>query len=305
MTVVERVTDRATQRVTEEVSQRVEARTAEVERRLEDLADEMARRRSAVGEQHRATVDALEDVSWESVASALAAANRINALSSGRVVAAAADDPAGIKVIFSWGSRQLDPGWGDEGIWSEPELLLELEPPDGSFPNGGRMVVEELWSHGEDPVNVGGRLEEALVRAGWWDGAESFDWPEAIRNFRRTIDIAVGSRRKLSGAWQVDGPVVEVVGDDWVITTTGVYAPSRDFSLAASEFPTEPPLRRVVASTDRPKFQPDAPSWADRAEFEHVIRVALEEFHLRGSPMAALVGHSSWRPSGDDPVAPG
>lgn len=117
---VVRASERAVQKVTVEVEEHLQRRTDELSARIDDLQSQISRRMEARAQtQDRAVAD-LETPTYTTVTEALTAANRSGALSGGVVTVQPSSDPAGIGLIFRWGTHT------DQG-GNQPGLRLEVE----------------------------------------------------------------------------------------------------------------------------------------------------------------------------------
>ena len=272
---------------TREVVERTEAAVRAVDARADDRARDFDTRLSDLeamtSERVReneakadATVSALDQVSFGTVTKAMALASRKRAMAyPGRVQVQASDDVEGIWITFSWGSdRQSGQPMGGSELIIEADL--EQRPGERGAP-----VCEIRWMPDQSAPDVGAALKEEIERCGRWEGEGTLDWGLAVRNLRRTIDVAVRSRRRDEGAWHLGGRLFLIVGTDWALTEAGVEAPGHNFIMAGDEFPG--------ASGDRPGLAyrhpgpadwdpPPPPEWANQSEWRFLMKRARSIF---------------------------
>lgn len=309
----------ATREEVRQAERRFQQTADEISSRLDDLQGEVdARVRQAASEQDR-TISGLDtDVSFKTVTGVLAEANRLGAVHRGRVIVQASADPDGMSLIFFWGTTRNHPR-GESTPHLDIEVRDETDSPSppqvrlvsGSDPGpsgsgvdrtvGGRPHIQVEWEPQQSAADVGQVLVENLQRNDMWRGEGTLDWGLAIRNLQRSVKVAIASRRRDPGEWHLGGTLIELVGDDWAITTAAVECPPRDYRLPESDFPqrtADRSRRPVEALGPNPlnTWQPERPDWADPDEWARVVRRAKRYFPFPlGVPVALLSDH--WIPS--------
>lgn len=253
----------ASTRAVADVRNEVQAQTEALQGRIDGLQaslEDRLRRRAA---QQDEAVAALDQVSFEHITAALEEANRLGALADGSLTVQAAADPDGLALEFRWGVRP-------QNARVEPALEISARiEPDMDSP-GPRPIIEVEWLPYESPAQVGERLVEQLQQAGDWQGPETLDWGAAMRNFRRSLETAIRSRRRDPGAWALHGPLYELVGDEWAITEAGLECPPRDYFLPEDQFP-EGELGGRSRLSVRNDWRPPCPGWCDEATWDRVL----------------------------------
>ncbi len=261
---------REVRRETRALDERFEARTSELESRLDRLTDATA---EAVAQRHLsqdATLARLsQEVSFETVTSALEEAKRLNAIDPFlfRVKATPALD--GLRVEFSW--VELEPS--DRP--AERVFRLELWSPDPET----RAALSQQWLtwKPEQPAPaVGDAVVLALERAGLFRDSQTFDWGLTISELQRSLEVAIAARRADPGALRLQGRLIERVNDDWMLTDAGIECPSHSFLLSEDSFPSRPsfPARRqTLSDATAPDFQPSAPSWVSADTWAQLLRL--------------------------------
>lgn len=286
---VGRVASQVAEQVTSSVADRFDSRTSDLEHRIDDLASEVEVRREARSRKAAAAVEALDLVSFDSVTEALRLANDINALHGGVARVHASPRASGLRLEFRWGRSVRDDGWSRRQV-GEPKLTVAALAGDEVPERDARYVLEVEWLPEESAARVGDKLAEELTRLGWWtDGG--FDWPRALRNLQRTVDVSITSRRRAGGGWRLGGAVVELVGSDWAVSEAGLEAPDRRYLVSAEQFPSI--SWGSAGQLIRPQ-EPERPTWADADEWVHLLKVAWGTFP--DADRAAVVVTPSWIP---------
>lgn len=289
---VVRAGQRAVQEVAEQVEGRLKQRTDELSARVADLQTQVEQRMQARAEEQDRKIGALgDDVSYDTVTTALTEANQLRAIKRGQVTVQAAEDPDGVALIFKWDAHRtvydlgvLLQGYGDRTkagtCGDEPFGLpgrgpcLEIEArieADFEF-SGGRPLIEVEWRPDDPPAAVADRLNQQLQREGRWHGPSTLDWTLALHNLQRSLKLAVASRRDGDGAgpWRLHGALHELVGEDWAITEAGIeHRQHNDVILPESDFP-QTPNRRSGKPVDT--WPPACPSYANADEWERLLR---------------------------------
>lgn len=289
---VVRAGQRAVQETAEQVEGRLKQRTDELSARIADLQRQVEQRMQARAEEQDRRIVALgDDVSYDTVTTALTEANRLRAISGGQVTVQAAEDPDGVALIFKWGTHRSAVynlgallGRGDlteAGTCGyEPFGLPSLSPcleiearieADFEF-SGGRPLFEVEWRPEDPPAAVADRLNQQLQREGRWHNPSTLDWTLALRNLQHSLELAVTSRRDGDGAgpWRLHGALHELVGEDWAITEAGIeHRQHNGVILAESDFP-QTRNRRSGKPVDT--WSPACPSYANADEWERLLR---------------------------------
>jgi hypothetical protein len=282
---------------------RFETRARGIEGRLDELGEATRARIQAEDAAMDAAVAALaETATYETVTEAMLQASDLRALVAGTAHVQACPTPDVLDLTFEWVRRTRDLG----RVGANRFLRIGADVWAHINRGGPLPVIETVWESGEPAEEVGRRLTRLLQEAGGVPD-EGFDWPLALRNLQRTIDVAVRARRKDSGAWRLVGALFELVGDDWALTEAGVESPPHTYVLSQSEFPDRNrPMHTYFDERGLPKTQPpwppEAPAWAEAAEWASVIRRGERWFPR--SPMAGLY-ETEYVPERSDSEKPG
>jgi hypothetical protein len=241
-----------------------------------------------------------ESPSFETITEALQIANYMNAFVDGIATVQGGTDPADDKVVdlenplsvrvrFLWGNHPGATGPSllvqvvcDEDLYlSAHQELIE----NGFYPrnNNDRLCCEIVWKPDSRAENVGAQIRAALISEGIYRGEATFEWGKAITELRRTISVAIASRR--GGAW-LAASLGELVGDDWAITRAGVeYKYQQEFGpvFMEEDFPSWYPGGRDYhdpeSSWHLPQSPPEVPKPSDR-----LLTRAAAYLPLRNSP---------------------
>lgn len=192
-------------------------------------------------------------------------ANSLRALANGIATVAGSARRDGIYLKFLWGVHESVGRFGEPGGLSldiEVRIEADMKSP------GPRPFIKIVWDSGESAADVGAKLIDRLQRAGRWDGDATLDWPLALRNLQRTLEVAIRSRRRDPGAWHLHGALFELVGNEWAIAEGGIECPSRNYIFRGDDFPD---TRFIRPGEHQPWSQPDAPAWANEAEWAWLI----------------------------------
>lgn len=249
----------------------------EAESRFESRAQALTARLDQLGEQFRAGLDARataqdavlqvldDDVSFDTVTAALEAANDIGALADGFATVQGSVDPDELAVEFRWFTTSWPPR--REGGFA-PELTLAAQVEADFYIDGARPVMQVTWAPGQSAIDVGLALAGQLQQRGRWKSPGSLDWEQTIRNLRHTLDVAIRSQRRDSGAWYLGGPLIELIGNDWALSAAGIEHRDHGLVLAKSEFPDRPSRFGGTPA----EWNPEKPDWTDPAEWARLIR---------------------------------
>ncbi|MBM2623617.1 hypothetical protein JIG36_49835 [Actinoplanes sp. LDG1-06] len=270
--------EQAVHRTTDEVSKQAGERERELRTRLDDLQVTLEQRlqEHAAGQDERVALLAQEPT-FENLTGLLTEANKLEAFDNGRITVHASGDPDGLALRFSWhfnpDERERPQG---------PHLDIEVRTQDEVKSPTRRRVITLEWLPSESAVDVAEKVVARLREAGLWQGRESLDWQLALKNLQQSINVGMAARRRDGGAWPLTGSLVELVGDDWAITTNGLVCRSRNFSVAGGRLDRKLP------------FPQSGPDWADPDEWYRVVSRARTVF-----PRTYEVpqpGQGTWRP---------
>lgn len=283
---VTQVSVAASRAATTAVDTRIYERDREVEARLDQLDQRMADVLAERSRRQDAAVRALDIPTYETVADALAEANRLGALANGRVMVQASTALDELGLQFSWGQDAGDGRFGSPG---GPVLTVHGEVYADEQSVGGRPVIETPWQPGEPAHTVGLRIRAQLETSGRWHGEGTLDWPMALRNLQRSLDIAIRSRRRDDSEGLLQGALFELVGEDWAITEAGLECPRHKYLRPETSFPERPGRGRRAGNKedDYESWMPEQPAWTESELWELLIRRAKPRFPIRRGPMSA------------------
>lgn len=217
-----RFTRTVARRVEESTRQFVQAETRALTSRLDDLEADLKRRREATRETQRQYVDAItEDISYDTLSSALQEASRVGAIVDGLTVSGSPKMPS-VLATFSWATRQLTRGDGlvlDDGSTHHLNVRVVLQKRPGDF---GVPQYEHDWQEEERPVEVAEALEQQLRQGGRLAEAKVFDFGFALSNLQAGLRLAMEEQHAAPGEERLRGQLREVLQDGWVVTTEGI-----------------------------------------------------------------------------------
>lgn len=272
---------------------------------LQEPVDTLRERTAAVLRTEDERVDRImaafgESPSFETITEALQIANYMNAFVDGIATVQGGADPAddkevdlenplSVRVRFLWGSHPGAPGSSllvqvvcDEDLY----LSAHQELIGNGFnrrDTNDRLCYEIVWKPDHRAENVGAQIREGLISEGIYRGKATFEWGKAITELRRTIGVAIASRR--GGAWPA-ASLFELVGGDWAITRVGVeYKDREEFGpvFMEEDFPSWYPggrdYRDPESSWHLPQSPPGVPEPSDR-----LLTRAAAYLPLRNSP---------------------
>ncbi len=272
------------------VDERIEAANEQISLRMNQLEELMEVRQQQRRSHHDAAIDAMDEPTFETVASAMAVANKIGAIRYGRITVQGSLDPDELGLTFSWG---YDYGDGRFGIGGRNGLIVHAELYsdifDGSV-QGGRPVIEVEWKPGDAADRIGMELREQLERRGRWISDNTLRWVTALRNLQSALDIAVKSRRRDEGSPWLVGALSDYIDDLWMITEAGLECPARRFILSGDEFPKRTFRPWAGEGSD---WNPQRPPWVDQVTWERLIRRGRLRFPVRRGPSSAI---PTWMP---------
>jgi hypothetical protein len=285
---------RAVAEAAEQVEERLEQQTEALSARIDDLQEQVDRRmQDRAQEQDRKIANLREVASFDTVTEAMTEANRFRAIVWGGVTVPASSDPDGIAVTFRWGfdrNKMLT-----DGPRPRLDIIVTIEA-DFDLP-GLRPYIATPWEPSETPAEVADRLIQALQLAGRWNGPGTLDWPLALRNLHRALELAVTSRRdgQAVGTWRLHGALYELIGEDWAITEAGVEnRADSNVVLRESDFP---------ATSHKPwgkpadEWPPEKPQWATAEEWDRVLRHGERKLPMDHGPVATSPIWTPWTQS--------
>ncbi len=271
----------------QQVEQRLEARTQALSTRIDDLQAQVAGRMQQRAQQGDAKVAALaDDINYDSITAALTEANDLGAIHWGRIAVRASTDLDGVVLIFKWGLDLRAPARG-------PVLEIEARIEADLKRHGGRRIIAVEWGRGEPYVDVFDRLNRELQSLGRWHGPDTVNWSLAMENFRRSLDLAITSRRdgSAAGPWRLNGALYELVGDDWAVTEAGIESRAANgVVLAEAEFPEDD--FRNPYEPEKP-WNPPAPEGVPAEQWDRLLRLGRR---VHPQPPAIMLTAPTWVP---------
>jgi hypothetical protein len=286
----------------------VTGKVTDLQERVDTLTERTNNLLRARDERVDQNIMALDDSpSFETITAALQDANDMKAFVDGIATVQGGKDPSddrdvdlgnplSVRVRFLWGSH---PGAPDASLLvqvvCDQGQYLNAHPEFYGSPldNNDQKVYEIVWQPGNPPEDVGAEIRQGLVSEGLYRGGDAFEWGKTIIELKRTISVAVASRR--GGEWPT-APLFEVVGDDWAITREGVeYRYSREFGpvFMEEDFPSiypGGPNYNVPDFTFR--WPPQSPSGVPQPS-DRVLTRAAAYLPLRNFPPNTPTG---WKP---------
>jgi hypothetical protein len=252
-----------------------------LQKKLDELDEAQARN------ENRILATLGDEISFVSVASAMAVANTLRSLAEGEATIRASLEPR-IDITFSWREHARD------GRFSEPGgTILTVTAHVDADPGGGTPVIQATWMPADTPETVMSRINNQLIQQDRWNGPKTINWGQVFRDLRTAIQLSVSyKRREQNVPWRLHGALYEMHGNDWAITEAGVeYRPTGTVVLSEHEFPED---RVNMMSTSLDGWSPALPQGANAAEWQHVLWRGLWHLPVRRGPMAS---RPSWWPS--------
>ena len=290
---VRRVGKAATEAASAAAEARVDERTRELSARLDQLDQLMSEELRGVHEVQDEAVRDLAVPTFESVAGALATANKIGALKNGHVTVQASESIEELGLIFSWGMELGDGRFGREGKLS---LSIEAIVYADRLVSGGRPYIAVDWQSGTSPDNdepamaVGLELIEALRKTGRWNGDGTLKWQFALENLQDALKWAIASRRKAGDGPLLHGALAEFINEEWAITDAGLECPVHQFILPGDEFPE----RRPFPGRPSPEFRPTRPDWVYEGLWKLMIERARRLLPIQRGPASFTPSWIPW-----------
>jgi hypothetical protein len=254
--------------------ERFAQRTSQLETRLDELTVAVQQRNQEDAQNQDSLVEALDYPSYQNVMQVLEEADKLQAVAGSWVgpevtVAASSDrDLLSIR-FFRYRIVEGNPPTFTLEVGARPHAHARNRP---SSPLGLR------WVASESAADFGHRLSQQILTSRLLDDADDFDWSLALANLKKSVDIALRSRRREPGAWLLDGRLYELLGDDWAVTTAGLeHRPEPTFIIPAAEF-----LRRHAPGRDRSpedikqSLRAKRPDWCSADDWEWLISRTME-----------------------------
>jgi len=249
----------------------VSARTDVLGTRLEDLEARLDAHRATTEASQDEKVEAIADeVSFNTLSSALTAADRAGAIRDGSLTVPGNRAAPPLAIEFTFAPRFVTRGDGlvlDDG--SVPKLSVQVKVvrrPNESW----TPVIDADWEPDSTSIEVGSELHAQLLQRDRLAEAKSFDFALAIRNLQTALQLALDNQRVTSGKERFHGILYEVVTDEWVVTSAGVENIRTGVTMSHGElgFETHTYGERLPS--------PPAPD-GDEATWEHVLYRACRQ----------------------------
>lgn len=218
----------------------VDDRTRELRSQTEDLTtrvtalQEALHGRLAEKDADRADrfATVAQDASFDTVTSALEAANDVGALATGSIVVPAGSGLDAPRVVMRWAPRSESDyhGSGDE---SESLLLLGV---DGT-------QLDVFWHEDEPTIAVLEELVDALNRSGNAPLAQAFSSAALFENLARALSEATRIRTDSSGSG-LNGATYEWLAEGWVVTNQGLFSGDHGLVIEQGRIKFPPPMMR-------------------------------------------------------------
>lgn len=281
-----RVVKAAGEGVTETVQTVIRESTRKLTHRLDDLEALFDARREGEATAQQAAVSAMEDqVTYETVSQAMDEANHIGAIRGGGLTVRGAENFKVPLVHFRYVRyRQPQRGRLQGQVALEVSVKLEQRPGELGTPH-----IECLWKPSMSVADVEAELRRQITESGYWEEARAFDFALAIRELIRGLNLALTSSNSNTDNPALNGPLLQIVDEEWAITEAGMECPGRGYILAASEFPDQnypaaagTARRQSVSGADAPPFRPPTPPFVEDELWEYLIRAGSERFAGRG-----------------------
>jgi hypothetical protein len=238
------------------VDSRIEERLGPVGVRLEELSSRMDDLIAQRDQSQDQAMQELDRPTYSSVATAIAMAQRINAISQGKVTVQASDDPLGYRAEFSW---LQDSGDGRFGNAPRDVLAISIMAPSKTQ---GRKATTN-WGATDTAEFVGVRLISDLGSGDFTNN----NWVKALANLQKALEVAVHSRRGDDNTLRIQGQLRELVGEKWAITSAGVESLDHDFKCD-----------RLDSLGIDEQAHPPKPDWVEEPLWRELLRRGSEYF---------------------------
>ena len=282
---------RALAEAAEQIEGRLEQQADALSARIDDLQDQIDRRMQDRAQEQDNKIASLREVaSFDTVTEAMTEANRVGAIVWGGVTVPASSDPDGIALTFKWGfdrNKMLTSG-------PRPRLEIIVSIEADYDLSGLRPYIATEWEPSESPAEVADRLIQALQRAGRWHGPGTLDWPLALRNLHRALELAVTSRRDgdAVSSWRLHGALYELIGEDWAITEAGIENRALgQVVLPESDFPA---TQHKPWGKPADEWPPEQPEWSTSEEWGRVLRHGERRLPVDHGPLATSPIWTPW-----------
>lgn len=262
----------ATAGVTEELRGAVQA---DLEERLAPLTERIDSLYEArLANQDAAIDDLAKDFTYNRVKEAFQETSDVNALFTNALVVQAEDEPGKLHIRLQWRAPYLS------GMYFDRDVVHTEEDHDlylAAIPENPQRTAEVVWEPQEDFTAVAGKLADELRRNRGRGLGEKIFWEPILMRFEKGIKTAVSASNKTLGALPLEGPLVEIAGTDsapWFLTSDGIYHPAQDWYL---------PRRSIGTNTGRshnvrPGKVVEKPDWADPNEWSYIITSARDHY---------------------------
>jgi len=246
---------------TEALATRVAALQEALDGRLAEKDADRADRFATVG----------QDASFDTVTSALEAANDVGALATGSIVVPAGSGLGAPRVFMRWAPRAESDYRGsvDE---SESLLLFSLDGVDQAH-----VYVE--WPDDEPAIEVLEELTDGLHRSGNAPLAQAFS-PEALfENLARALSEATRIRTNSSGSG-FTGSTSEWLAEGWLVTDKGLFSIDHGVVIeqGSIKFPVPMMRPREIGASKPPEQRFAPPDGVDPQFWE--LAVARTKHHI-------------------------
>lgn len=200
-------------------------------------------------------------MTFETVTSALEEAERVHAIDPVLFRVRASAHLAGLRARLFWSETS-----------SERVLMLRVLSPDPEVASA--LALRSIaWQPDQPAPAVGDAVVLVLEQLGLPSDPETFDWGRTIESLQASLAVAIAARRRDPGAPRLQGRLIELVNDEWMLTDAGIECPGRAFILDEGSFPKRPKLPRRPGQISTSTFEPDRPTWVSADFWENVVRL--------------------------------
>ena len=246
-----------------------------------------------------AEVRAMDNPTYGTVARAVAAANRVGGLDTGRIVVQGSESPTELGLEFSWGDSMADDRFGDP---QRRELRIRGQVYADMFgqgTGGGQPSIEVVWNPGESFEDVGRRLAERLQSQQRWNGLTTLRWRQTLVNLQTALDWAIRSQWHGGDSDQLRGSLLDMIDSDWVLTSAGLESPRCGFFYPEENFPERKGHATFPAGEEPVEIPPPVkPEVVDDRLWNFILQRAGAVFPLRHGP---FIRPPTWRPLSEGP----
>jgi hypothetical protein len=274
---------RFTRRIVEQVRATTEAvveeKTQAFGTRLDDLEARISARRAETQAVQNQVLDSmLDDISFDSLTSALAEAARVGAIDGNGLTVPASVPESRLMAHFRFATEEIHRGDGlviDDG--TVPRLRVTIVAPSrsGEF---GLPHFDIRWEPEIAADEVGAQLETHMKQRDRLVDAKALDFPLALRELQRGLRLAFNDQSSPRGQEKLHSKLREVIGADWAITNVGLQ------NLATGRAWTWDELGIVQNRNPfSQSIRPEAPDGVTEAEWDFVYARADDQ-RPRGLP---------------------